>query len=241
LGGAERTKLIKEEFMAKVGDVKEGPVKNITKSGVFVDIGDEDGMIPQSEETRNLRRGDKVKVKVTEIINGGKIRLSFLNVISSAMSQERPRPESRTASQKDDHHWAIMRESFYSDPEKKILKEELFTSFARELARSCVQDSKPPLSTNALRNFYDAIKAIENPILQAGGPKKQKDAFAIRKPYVKLLAANVAHKSKDLTPHFTEFLHRGIDMSNTLEEFKGFVLVFEAVAGWHSEYINKEK
>jgi CRISPR type III-A-associated protein Csm2 len=219
--------------MAKVGDVKEGTVKP-AKPGIFVDIEGEDGMIPHSENTRNLQRGDMVRVKVTEIEQGGKIRLSLMSVISSAGSQSKPTAEKV----KNDPLWAILGESFYSDTEKKILKEELFTAFAPDLAKSCVR-GKPSLSTNALRNFYDAIKAIENPILQAGGLEKQRDAFTVRRPFVKLLAANVAHKSKDLNEYFTKFLNRGIEMSNTLEEFKGFVLVFEAVAGWHSKYANK--
>jgi CRISPR type III-A-associated protein Csm2 len=224
--------------MANVGDVIEGAVKNIAKPGIFVDIGGGDGLIPRSEETRNLRRGDRVKVKVTEIKDGGKIRLSLVSMISSASSQSRPAARSRPEAETNDPLWAIMRGSFYSDPEKKILKEELFTRFARDLGKTCAQGEKR-LSTNALRNFYDAVKAIENPILQAGGLEKQREAFAIRRPFVKLLAANVAHKSKDLNPNFTRFLHRGIDMSNSLEEFKGFVLVFEAVAGWHSKYVNE--
>jgi CRISPR type III-A-associated protein Csm2 len=223
--------------MANVGDVIEGAVKNIAKPGIFVDIGGGDGLIPRSEETRNLRRGDRVKVKVTEIKDGGKIRLSLVSVSSSASSQSRPAARSRPEAETNDPLWAIMRESFYSDPGKEILKEELFTRFAPELGKTCARGKK--LSTNALRNFYDAVKAIENPILQAGGLENQRKAFAIRRPFVKLLAANVAHKSKDLDRNFTRFLHRGIDMSNSLEEFKGFVLVFEAVAGWHSKYVNE--
>jgi CRISPR type III-A-associated protein Csm2 len=218
--------------MPNVGDVVEGTVKNSAKPGIFVDIGGEDGMIPHNEATRSLQRNDKVKVKVTEKRPGGKIRLSLVSIISSATRRSTPADETEPETGNENLDWSIMQGSFYSDSAREVLKEELFTRFAPKLAESCGKK----LSTNALRNFYDAVKAIENPILQAGGRTKQREVFDRQRPFVKLLAAKVAHKSKDLPPTFTRFLQKGIEMSDTLEDFKGFVLVFEAVAGWHSKY-----
>ncbi|MBQ8281700.1 MAG: S1 RNA-binding domain-containing protein, partial [Lachnospiraceae bacterium] len=67
----------------KEGDVFEGTVKNITDFGVFVDIGDVDGLLHVSEigwgraenPKKSFKVGDSVKVFVKEI-KGNKIALS---------------------------------------------------------------------------------------------------------------------------------------------------------------------
>lgn len=67
----------------KEGDVFEGTVKNITDFGVFVDIGDVDGLLHVSEMSwgrianpkKSFKVGDKVRVFVKEI-KGSKIALS---------------------------------------------------------------------------------------------------------------------------------------------------------------------
>ena len=218
--------------MANVGDVYEGKVKSVKDFGFFVSITDghqsRDGLLHKSEVKGKLNVGDSVAVVVKEIKAGNKISFSLSG---KPIQKDTSDDVTDTPGTLD---WKMLSKSFYRDNEKEVLREELFTDFAHSLAARCGKQ----LTTNALRNFYDAVKAIENPVLQAGGLAKQRAEFAKQKPFVKLLAATVAHKAKpnNLPDDFVRFLHKGIEMSNDLEEFKGFVLTFEAVAGWHAKY-----
>jgi small subunit ribosomal protein S1 len=64
-------KLAKEEEIEgiKIGDIVEGEVSGISDFGVFLKIGEIEGLIPSSEfqENLNFKIGDKVKVKVVEV------------------------------------------------------------------------------------------------------------------------------------------------------------------------------
>ncbi len=136
--------------------------------------------------------------------------------------------------------WWVLGNSFYSGD---TLKTELFTKFAPNLAEETATKAEPKLTTNALRNFYDAVKAIENPILQKGGREEKEKAFKQQLPHIKLLAAKVAHYQPAGRPKipwlFAKFLNDSIEIAESLKEFEGFVLVFEAVAGWHTKYAKK--
>lgn len=218
--------------MAKVGDTFEGKVKTIANPGAFVDIGEkDDGLIPREELSPELQRGDKVTVRVSEIRRDGKIRLSIVGSTSKASATVPARPGGLK-----------LGDSFYSNKANRELRAELFTDFAPQLAQASATANDKELTTNALRNFYDAVKAIENPILQAGSPEEKENVFRRQLPHIKLLAAKVAHyqPEKPKIPRvFADFLYDSIKIINDLKEFEGFVLVFEAVAGWHTKYAKK--
>lgn len=221
--------------MANVGDEFEGTVKDIKEFGVFVTVGAGkdrfDGLIHNRDLNCKLSPGEQVKVRVKEIkeVRGEK-KIGF-TLLSKKAGSENPKPGSLK-----------LGDSFYADKANRELRAELFTEFAPQLAQASATARDKELTTNALRNFYDAVKAIENPILQAGSPKEKEDVFRRQLPHIKLLAAKVAHYQPEkpkIPKVFADFLYDSIKIINDLEEFEGFVLVFEAVAGWHTKYAKK--
>ena len=92
--------------MVSVGDILDGKVVSIMPFGAFVDIGDnQSGLVHISEVSHeyvkdikeHINKGDKVKVKVIKIDNGGKISLS----IKKAMDKPKPSGSKRRNSVAD--------------------------------------------------------------------------------------------------------------------------------------------
>ena len=90
----------------KVGDIVEGKITAITNFGVFADIGDgKSGMVHISEVaseyvsdiSQHLAEGDKVKVKVLEINEKGKVSLSIKKAMpeQEKPKQAKPRPQNK--------------------------------------------------------------------------------------------------------------------------------------------------
>jgi CRISPR type III-A-associated protein Csm2 len=225
--------------MVNVGDVFGGTVSRIKDIGAFVTFtaGQEafEGLIRRKDWPNDLSVGDKISVKIKERRSDGKIDLAPVGSPAAKAS-----PAATTKSKLD---WWKLGASFYSDKANGVLNEELFTVFAKKLAEESANAKDKELTTNALRNFYDAVKAIENPILQAGSRAEKIKVFNRQLPHIKLLEAKVAHyrpqKSPKIPQIFAKFLEDSIRIINSLEEFEGFVLVFEAVAGWHTKYAKK--
>lgn len=233
--------------MAKVGDVFEGTVSGIKDFGAFVTVvqGQEkfDGLIRREDLKPGLSLGDEVTVRVKDIKEiKGKRKIDFA-LVNGPAAQTPPSQAAATIPKPPSQDWRKLGDSFYSDKANGVLNKELFTTFAEKLAQESANAKDKELTTNALRNFYDAVKAIENPILQAGSRTEKRKVFDRQLPHIKLLAAKVAHyrpeKSPKIPKVFADFLNDSIKIINSLEEFEGFVLVFEAVAGWHTKYAKK--
>ncbi|MGH9765283.1 MAG: type III-A CRISPR-associated protein Csm2 [Blastocatellia bacterium] len=188
----------------------EGVVESFNRDGALVRIGRETGVISaRSFKKEHLRKQDAVKVRRAGE-REGQLHLSLVELL---------RPT-----------WWTFGETFLAgegaDP-------KLVAEFAPKLAEDIASRGMSP---NALRNFYDAVKSIDAPILQAGTRALKTAAFNRQLPLIKLLSAKAAHKSRENPQFFNDFLNRGVQVSESLREFQGFVLVFEAVTGWHTKY-----
>ena len=85
--GEKAMKIIKDiTFVPEVGNIYDGKVVNIQKFGAFVNIGGtNEGLLHISQISKNriekvedvLKEGDEIKVKVIEIDNDGKLKLSM--------------------------------------------------------------------------------------------------------------------------------------------------------------------
>lgn len=208
--------------MPKEGEIIEARVKNYKKgTGIFVDLGDHpEGLIEEKNIVGNPERGQTIYVKVGARRTNDKISLSMRDV-----PQQPP--------------WWILRNSFFvTDPEsgKEILNEKLLTEFASQLAKA----SAGKLKINGLRNFYDAFKSIEGRLNQVSTSTEKDLIFRQQLPIIKMMKSRVAHslrKSPPVIPDiFADFLNQCIDIITKRRDFEGFMLLFEAVAGWHTYF-----
>jgi CRISPR type III-A-associated protein Csm2 len=208
--------------MPKEGEIIEVYAKNRARGkGLFVDLGNQqEGLVDEKNIIGDPARGEKLRVKVIGRARAdGKIPVSMQGV-----SQQ---PE-----------WWSLNDTFFDhDPEtgNSILKTELLTNFANKLAE---ESAKRKLKINGLRNFYDAFKSFENRLNQAETLAKKQEVFRQQLPLIKMMKARVAHSLKKSPPSipdvFAAFLNQSIDIISTREDFDGFMIIFEAVAGWHT-------
>jgi CRISPR type III-A-associated protein Csm2 len=133
--------------------------------------------------------------------------------------------------------WWQHLDTFYTTSSRgvKRLNPELLLKFAPELAWAAV-DGK--LKTNALRNLYDAFKTLQERVNQQATNEAKELEFDRCLPQLLLLRARAAHAlGRRVIPKlFMEFLDRGVDLCTGPQQLNDFLLLFEAVAGWHSCY-----
>ena len=111
-----------------------------------------------------------------------------------------------------------------------VLKEELVTAEAEKIANELVGDNprKPDLKSSQLRKFYMEVKALEDRV-------KAEEKFDRIKPLIKMLKVKVNYqRGRGLVPpKFVEFITKCVDNVNDREDFKAFVMHFEAVVGYY--------
>lgn len=176
-------------------------------------------LTPKEWGGEDLDEGDILKVKL------GAYNEDKKNYVLTIFDQnQKPRPE-----------WWDLSESFFSDSTREI-NVSLITCFAERVSTSC----KNGLSKNALRNFYDEVKRIENQIHEGGENFDPENEFKKRLPQIKLLKAKAAHnyysKAKEFALPFKRFIDDSVDMIKEYKDFQAFALVFEALAGYHSRF-----
>jgi CRISPR-associated protein Csm2 len=112
---------------------------------------------------------------------------------------------------------------------RKADKEELVTAEAEKIANELVGDNprKPDLKSSQLRKFYMEVKSLER--------KVEAEGFEKIKPLIKMLKVKVNYqRGRGLVPpKFVEFITKCVDNVNDREDFKDFVMHFEAVVGYY--------
>ena len=112
---------------------------------------------------------------------------------------------------------------------KKADKEKLVTAEAEKIANELVGNNprKPDLKSSQLRKFYMEVKSLER--------KVEAEGFEKIKPLIKMLKVKVNYqRGRGLVPpKFVEFITKCVDNVNDREDFKDFVMHFEAVVGYY--------
>ncbi len=121
--------------------------------------------------------------------------------------------------------------AYFSDPEKKRLKPELVDDQARKNA----EDFKDLLKATQMRRFYDDMKAIERKIMAGKDIKEQQANFERDRALIVMFKAKAvyAEKRKVAPRAFTQFIFDHVASIKDLDDFKGFLKVFEAVVAFH--------
>lgn len=116
--------------------------------------------------------------------------------------------------------------------EKGIIRSELLEAKAEEWARSFI---RPPsrdqgLKASQLRKFYNDAKALKTRL------DAQKNFDAI-KPLIKMIKSKAAYAcpqrgNKKIPTEFKNYLALMVNSVDTEEQFRAFLLCFEAVVGY---------
>lgn len=117
--------------------------------------------------------------------------------------------------------------SYYSDPKCEIIKTELLDTKAEELAKSFV-DRPPKLSSAQMRRFFGEFRQLEK--------KANAIGFDPVKPLIKMIKSKASYAStrpnNRIPDTFKKFLNDNVNAINSKEDFKAFMLHFEAVVGF---------
>lgn len=135
--------------------------------------------------------------------------------------------------------------NYYSDPDKKRLRPELLDDYAIEKAGDFIphktKDAKENLKTTQMRRFYDELKAIERKIMSGDTQTQQANFERDRHLIVMFKAKAVYAERRGVAPKaFTQFIFDHVASINNLDDFKGFLKVFEAVVAFH-KFFSPEK
>lgn len=129
---------------------------------------------------------------------------------------------------------------FWKDKQKKILKEEIFSSEAENLAKKVFDERKGSDAINKptqIRKFYDEVLRFDSII------NLNPQDFNGMLPYLKMLNAKVAYAyGRNLVSKgFKDFITECINKIKDVDDFKAFVSFFEAFMGYYKFYDVKGK
>lgn len=118
---------------------------------------------------------------------------------------------------------------YYKDKENEILREDLLTDKAQELARNFL-NVRPRLTAAQLRRFFNEVRALEARVKA----EKHKEGFEKIKPLIKMLKSKVAYSAggRRVPREFKDFIFRCVDEIKDRDDFMGFVRHFESVVGF---------
>lgn len=123
-------------------------------------------------------------------------------------------------------------ESYYLN-EKGIIKTEMLEAFAEKEAKklSNATIKNRDTTTTQLRKFFNEVKALEKRLKDNGDTDEY---FSKIMPLVKMLKAKIHYSfGRDKVPkEFEEFILTKVDNVRDKNDFKAFVLHFEAVVGY---------
>ena len=114
---------------------------------------------------------------------------------------------------------------------RMVLRKELVTSEAERVAGNLAKDRHNKISSAQLRRFYGDFKSLEKK--QQAAPDQQA-AFVSTLPLIKmaLSKAMYAKARKTVPDEFVKWIETHTRAINSLEDFKAFMLHFEAVVGF---------
>lgn len=116
----------------------------------------------------------------------------------------------------------------------KVLRKDLVTTEAEEVARKLVQDTgknNKKIKSSQLRRFYGDFKSLEKK--QQAAPD-QEVAFVSTLPLIKmaLSKAKYANARNTVPEVFVKWIEMHTKAINSLEDFQAFMLHFEAIVGF---------
>jgi len=122
---------------------------------------------------------------------------------------------------------------YYKDVENEIIREELLDSKAQELAESfkLSEPKRTPLSQTQLRRFFNDLKNLEKRLDQS--------SFERMKPLIKMVKSKVVYSREKIPSTFENFMNKSISAIQTENDFRAFMLHFEAVVGFSKEHLKK--
>lgn len=122
---------------------------------------------------------------------------------------------------------------YFTDEGKKALNPDLLDEEARKNA-----ENFKLLKGTQMRRFYDDLKAIERKIMAGNDLTEQKANFQRDRALIVMFKAKAlyAEKRKVAPKEFTQFIFDHVASITDLNDFKGFLKVFEAVVAFHKWY-----
>ena len=122
--------------------------------------------------------------------------------------------------------------SFYKDPGKRILRPELFSKTAADLATRISSSDKKKNKRTQLRKFYDEVLRLNG--LAKGSPDRWEQIH----PYVNMLIAKATYaEGRELvTEEFVDFITKAADQVRVREDLDVFATFFEAFMGFYRKF-----
>lgn len=127
---------------------------------------------------------------------------------------------------------------YYEDEGKKIIRKDLLSKEAEGVACRLVVrkpngkiDEGQSIKNSQLRRFYNEFKLIERKINHEGGAP---NTFAVFEPFIQLNRAKVEYaRARNTVPnYFKEWLNDHLSSIKSIDDFRAFLLHFEAVVGF---------
>lgn len=123
------------------------------------------------------------------------------------------------------------------------MRKELLGDEAEKFAKTFVVlrpdgkvDEKNSIKSAQLRRFYGDLKNLEKKLEFKEQTENSAEAFLSILPLVKMVKSKVAYasnlKNRKIPDYFATWLNKNIDAINTAEDFRAFMLHFEAVVGF---------
>lgn len=121
--------------------------------------------------------------------------------------------------------------TFYKNAEKRILKPELFSTVAEELAKSLAADEKTN-KRSQVRKFYDEVLRLNSLARTA------QEEWEYIVPYVNMLIAKATYAQgrKLVTEDFVGFMKNSITQIQGPQDLDVFCNLFEAFMGFYRKY-----
>lgn len=114
---------------------------------------------------------------------------------------------------------------------RMVLRKDLVTTEAEEVARRLTEDRRNMISSAQLRRFYGDFKGLEKKQQSAND---QQTAFVSTLPLIKMAQSKAmyAKARKTVPDDFVAWIRKHTQAIETLEDFRAFMLHFEAVVGF---------
>ena len=126
----------------------------------------------------------------------------------------------------------------YFYKEKGIIKDGLLNQIANEYAKNFSRPftegriKRDALTQTQLRRYFNEFRNLEKKIKHT--------SFNRTIPLIKMVKSKVAYSYDKFPPSFERFLNTCIDEIETEEDFKAFMLHFEAVVGFSKKYLKPQ-
>ncbi len=127
---------------------------------------------------------------------------------------------------------------FWKDKEKKLIKPELFSEIAEELAKTIHSEaSNKTNKPTQIRKFYEEVMRFDSML------KVNPEEFDNLLPYMKMLNAKAAYAmGRDLVSKgFKDFIKKSLDNIDDKDDFDVFAGLFEAFMGYYKFHNEKSE